>query len=135
MYEKKINIFNDIDRHISNVSFKYNVIFLLILLILVFTLILWKKDYYYQNSITFKDNKNAMIVVDKDKYNNVSKNSILMLDTGEFKYNIDKIDEKDYGYILYIHFDKELNIKTSIYKILLKKESLFEYIIRIIGGN
>ena len=135
MYEKKINIFNDIDRKIFNIAFKYNIIFLIVLLIVVFTLVLWKKDYYYENIINFIDNKSALIVVNKKNINMVNNNKTLLLNNMEIKYYIDKIEERENDYILTIHFDNDIVTKTPIYKILLKKESLLEYVIRIIIGD
>ena len=135
MYEKKISVFNNIDRKVFNITFKYNVIFLSILLIVIFTLILWKKDYYIKNIINFIDSKSALIIVDKDNFNIVNKSNKLWLNNGEFTYYIDKVDEKENDYILNIHFDNEIVVRTPIYKILLKKESLLEYIIRIIKGD
>ncbi len=134
MYEKKINIFNDIDRKIFNITFKYNIVFLITLLIFTFTLILWKKDYYYENIISFVDNKNALIIVDKKNINMIN-NKVLWLNNMEIKYYIDKTEERENDYILSIHFDNEILTKTPVYKILLKKESLLEYVIRIIKGD
>ena len=134
MYEKKINIFNDEDRKIYNIAFKYNFMFFVILLMIVFSLILWKKDYYYQNIINFLDNKKALIFVNKDYIKDVTSKNSLLINNIDFKYNINKIEEKEDGYILSIDFNKEINIKTNLYKILLRKESLLEYIVRIMKG-
>ena len=134
MYEKKINIFNDEDRKIYNIAFKYNFMFFVILLMIVFSLILWKKDYYYQNIINFLDNKKALIFVNKDYIKEVTSKNSLLINNIDFKYNINKIEEKEDGYILSIDFNKEINIKTNLYKILLRKESLLEYIVRIMKG-
>lgn len=135
MYEKRINIFNDMDRKIYGVTCKYTVIFLVILLINIFTLVLWKKDYYCENIINYIDNTNAVIVVAKNHFNYVNNSNKLWLNDGEFIYHIDKIEERDDNYILNIHFDNEIIIKTPVYKVLLKKESLLEYIVRIIKGD
>lgn len=135
MYEKKINVFNDVDREIYNSTFKYNCVFFIILLIIIFTLILWKKDHYYENSISFTTSKNALIIVDKDYLNIINNKSKILLNNIEIKYNIDKIEEKEKYCILNIHFDNEINIKTPVYKILLEKESLLKYIIRVIKGD
>ncbi len=135
MYEKKISIFNDIDRKIFGVTYKYTVIFLVMLLIIIFTLILWKKDYYCENVISYVDNKNAIIIVSREHFNYVNKANKLWLNDGEFTYHIDKVEEREDNYILNVHFDNEIITKTPVYKVLLKKETFLEYIIRIVKGD
>ena len=135
MYEKRINIFNSLDRKVFNIVFKYNIIFLMILLINTFMLILWKKDYYMENIINFIDNKNALIITNKKDFNMVSKSNKLWLNNGEFMYYIDKVEEREKDYVLNVHFNNEILTKAPVYKILLKKESMLEYIIRIIKGD
>ena len=135
MYEKKISIFNNIDRRIYNVAFKYNVIFLGILLLIIFSIVLLKKNYYYQNTIIFKDGNQADLVVDRNYLNNINNNDILILNNVDFKYNIDRVEEIETNYIVSIHFNNEIKINTNTYKVLLGEESLLKYIVRMMRGE
>lgn len=134
MYEKKINAFNNTDRQLLKDTFKYNITFAILLLIIIFMLLFIKKKYYYQNIITFKDNKNAILYVLKDNINNIKNHNELIFNNLNMKYYIDNIEETNESYLVSIHFDIEINIKTNIYKIYLYDESLIKYLIRIIGG-
>lgn len=134
MYEKKINIFNDFDREIMKDTFKYNVVFAIILLIIVFSLLFIKKKYYYQNIINFKDNKNAILIVNNENIEIVKKHNELIFNNLSMKYYIDNIEENDNNYLVSVHFDIGINIQDNVYKILLYDETLIKYIIRVIGG-
>ena len=134
MYEKKINILNQFDRELSHDSFKYNIVFASLVIVIIFTLLFIKKTYYYQNIIQFKDNQNATITVIKSDADIIKNHNILIFNNLSMKYNIDKIEEMDDVYLFSIHFDMGVSIKSNVYKILLYEESLFKYVIRIIGG-
>ena len=134
MYEKKINILNQFDRELSHDSFKYNIVFASLTIVIIFTLLFIKKTYYYQNIIQFKDNQNATITVIKSDADIIKNHNILIFNNLSMKYNIDKIEEMDDVYLFSIHFDMGVSIKSNIYTILLYEESLFKYVIRIIGG-
>ena len=134
MYEKKINILNQFDRELSHESFKYNVLFASLIIVIIFMLLFIKKTYYYQNIIQFKDNKNATIMVSKSDADIIKNHNTLIFNNLSMKYNIDKIEEMDDVYLFSIHFDMGVSIKSNIYTILLYEESLFKYVIRIIGG-
>ena len=45
MYEKKINILNQFDRELSHESFRYNVIFASLTVVIIFMLLFIKKSY------------------------------------------------------------------------------------------
>ena len=117
MYEKKINIFNDFDRVIMKDTFKYNVVFAIILLIIVFSLLFIKKKYYYQNIINFKDNKNAILIVNNENIEIVKKHNELIFNNLSMKYYIDNIEENDNNYLVSVHFDIGINIQDNVYKI------------------
>lgn len=135
MYVKKINLFNDSDRFIFNKTFIYNMIFIIILLEILLLLTLIKKDIYYQNIITFIDSKNACIYVEKDYLNSIKDKKKLIINDIDYEYNIEKIEEKNDIYFVYISFDIELKINEDYYKIFMGKEKLIEYFIRIIKKN
>ena len=134
MYEKKINILNQFDRELSHESFKYNVLFASLTIVIIFMLLFIKKTYYYQNIIQFKDNKNATIMVSMSDVDIIKNHNTLIFNNLSMKYNIDKIEEMEDVYLFSIHFDIEVSIKSNVYKILLYEESLFKYVTRIIGG-
>lgn len=134
MYEKKINILNQFDRELSHESFKYNVLFASLTIVIIFMLLFIKKPYYYQNIIDFKDNQNATIMVNKSDADIIKNHNTLIFNNLSMKYNIEKIEEMDDAYLFSIHFDIGVSIKSNIYKILLYEESLFKYVTRIIGG-
>lgn len=134
MYEKKINILNQFDRELSHESFKYNVLFASLTIVIIFMLLFIKKTCYYQNIIQFKDNKNATIMVSMSDVDIIKNHNTLIFNNLSMKYNIDKIEEMEDVYLFSIHFDIEVSIKSNVYKILLYEESLFKYVTRIIGG-
>lgn len=135
MYEKKINIFNKIDRELMVDSFKYNVTIFTILLIIISLSFFIKKKFFYQNTINYVDNKNAILLVDKQNINIVKEYQELIINNLSMNYNIDTIEENDNYYLVKIHFDIEINSKALLYKIMLQDETLIKYIIRIIKGG
>ncbi len=132
MYEKKINIFNNDDRFIMNKTFKYNVILMVCLLIILGVLLLFKRNQYYENKITFLDSKSAVLMVNKDYLNSIKDSKELFLDEISYKYNIEKVEEINNIYFVYVNFNMELKINEEYYKIFIRKEKLIEYFIRII---
>ena len=135
MYEKKINLFSNIDREVLNKVFKYNTCFLIILLIIIIMILFLKKENYYQNYISFVNGKNALLIVDKDYLNYLNQEKKIVLNDITFNYNIDKIEEKENNYVVSIHFINDISLKTNFYKIILDKESLLAYLIRTIKGE
>ena len=135
MYEKKINIFNDSDRELVSNAFKYNICFFTIMIIIIMMLVFIKKECYYQNIISFIDENNANIIVNKENIDIIKNHNELLLNDLSIKYNIDNIKENDDYYLLKIHFDIGINSSQNIYKIYLNNEPLIKYIIRVIGGK
>ena len=131
MYVKSIKLSNNSDRYLFSLAFKYNLIFIFGLLVILAMIFFIKKEEYYQNIITFINNKEAIIMVEKDYLNIVKEKNKLIMNKISYEYNIDKIEEGENIYFVYIHFDIELNINSEYYKIYLKKERLIEYFIRI----
>ena len=135
MYEKKINLFNSVDREIMNNTFKYNVCFFIILLLIFFSLFFIKINNYYENNISFINDKNAVIIIDKNYLERIKNNNKILLNDVCFDFNIDKIEEIEKGYLININFESELNLNTSMYKIYLDSESLFKFIVETIKGE
>ena len=135
MYEKKINLFDSIDREILNQTFVYNVIFFIILLTLFFIILFLKINDSYQNSISFINGKEALIFVDSNYLDVVNNSQKISLNNVEYDYNIEKIEEVEKGYLVSISFNNELNLKTENYQLVLKEKSLLEYFIKVIKGE
>ena len=125
------NVFNVDDNEINKFNIKYIKV-LIITILLIVTLFIIKKDYYYGNDIIISENMMA-IVVDKSVLNKVKNKNTILVNEIENKYSINKIiDEGNICYIdITLNTDIE-NISNSKYKILLGKETIFEYIIRVI---
>lgn len=123
------DVFNIDDIEINKVNKKY-IMVLLIICLLITGLFLIKKDYYYENKIIVDDNK-TLLLVDKDKVNEVKKKKIILINEIETNYSINKIiDDRN---ICYMDINVNIeNISSENYKILLGKETIFEYIIRVI---
>ena len=135
MYEKKINLFNSIDREILSKTFKYNACFFIMLLILFFVLLFFKINCIYQNNISFINEKSAIIIVEKEYLDSVKSHNKIILNEISYDYSIDKIEEIEKEYLIGINFNNELKINTSVYKLYLGKESLLKYIIKMIKGD
>jgi hypothetical protein len=130
-----MNIFDNIDRELMNKIFKYNVCFFILLLVIFFGLLFIKVNYYYHNSISFIDSRNALIIVDKDNINSIKNINEIILDNLEIHFNIGKIEEIESTYVLNIVFDSDLNLKIDKYRINLGKKSLLEYFIYTMKGD
>ncbi len=111
----------------------YNLWFIILLFLLFSLLLFIKKSHYYENIIQSMGDNKAIMIVDK-KYINLIKNkkNIIIKDL-EVDYNIEKIEENENNYLLYIQFEMEIVFNDiSKYKVFLEKESILEYFIRII---
>ncbi len=135
MYEKKISYLSDDDRTLFSTTFKYNVIFGILFVMIFFTLLLIKKDHYYENVISFVDKKNATIIASQEILLEIKKNNTIFLNSVAYQYSIDKISEEENIYLVDIHFDIEIDIDVLQYQIKLEQENLANYIIRIIKGG
>lgn len=124
-------VFNLDNDEINRVNKNYLIVFLIMMMLLVVVLFL-KKDYYYENDLVFNEDS-IILLVDKNDINKIKDKQSILINKIKSDYSINKII--DQGNICYV----DINLKTSItnisqgkYKILLGKETIFEYIIRII---
>lgn len=126
------NVFNQDDIKVDYFNKKCLLVMIIVivtLLIMVFTI---KKDYYYENIITQSDTS-IILLAHKNMVNIIKRNKSILVNDIESDYSINKIvDGKNICYI-------DINLKTNIlniynleYKIFLGKETIFEYLIRII---
>ena len=102
--------------------------------VIVITLLIIKKDYYYANSISINCNMGT-IVVEKNRINDIKEINRMNLGNMIVNYNIEKIQEIEDIYLVDVSFNEEIEINTNIYKIVLFKENILEYIIRIMKGD
>ena len=130
------NLFDNDYIKINDLAFRYGIITLLVLGILVIVLNILKKDYYYQNGISLMDKNKAVLMVDKEYINKFKDSSEIIINDIVMNYNIEKIEENDSTYYVDIKFDYEVDkINTSTYKIKFKRENYVSYFIRIIKGG
>lgn len=129
------NIFDREYMKVNDLTFRYCVISLLLIIALISSLLIVKKDRIYQNKISFIDGKNALVLVDKNILSNIKDNKKIIINDISYEYSIEKIEENEEVYLVSIKFIVELqNIKANVYEINLGNESLLKYIIRIMKG-
>ena len=125
------NIFNTDDTEINKANKRYFKI-LIVIIFLIIGLLIIKRDYYYENNLLINDDS-ILLLVDKDTINKIKTKKIVLIDNIESNYRINKIIND--GNICYIDIKLDVsieNISDTKYKILLGKETIFEYIIRVI---
>lgn len=120
---------------ISYYNLKYGILTLIMVIVILFVLLIIRKNYYYINSISFTGDNTGVIIVDKDRINNVKEINKMILGDMVISYNVEKILEKDDVYLLDVKFEEGLEVNTNIYKVVLFKENILEYIIRIMKGD
>ena len=108
---------------------------IMLFVMIFFTLLLIKKDHYYENVISFVDKKSATIIASQEILLEIKKNNTIFLNSVAYQYSIDKISEEENIYLVDIHFDIEIDIDVLKYQIKLEQENLANYIIRIIKGG
>ena len=131
---KKINVFDLEYQKIINLTIRIGIITLGIITILFLLLIFIKKDKGYHNNIVFVDNQHAYIVMDKDLVNDIKLQKEVWLNEVKYDFIIDKIEKKNNIYLGYISFSYELNLDVNTYQIILGKERLLNYILRVMKG-
>ena len=121
--------------NVNKILIKYCLYLMLSLIIIIAILILVVKKRYYQNLIYYVNDKKISIIVDTKNLNKVKNNKYITIDGVDYKYNIDKIEKKDNFYIVTIDMSLNLKSNSETYKILLEKENLLQYLIRITRGG
>ena len=120
---------------ISYLNFKFEIITFIFLVVILFLLFIIKKDYYYENIFKYQD-KNIVLIMEKDYYKYFQNNKKIKIDDLVIDCNVDKIEEEEGIYLVYGTFNVELvDIKTNKYQFLIKKENILEYILRIMKGD
>ena len=127
----KSNIFNTDEMEINITNKKY-FIFLIIIIFIIIGLLTIKKYYYYENNL-LQDEGSFMLLAEKDVVNTIKDKRTILINGIKNNYNINKII--DNGNVCYIDIKIDVdieNISSGKYKILLRKETFFEFIIRVI---
>ena len=125
------SLFNNDEIEIEKTNKKY-LIKLIFLIVIIIALLIIKKDNFYSDSFTIVEN-DITLLVDKNYVNIVKNNSKIMIDNIENEYSINKITSSDNVYMISINLNTKINnIVNGEYKIYLGKESLFDFIVRII---
>ena len=133
---KMKNLFDNDYIKINDAAFRYVVIIIILLTILIIGLNVLKKDYYYQNIVKIKEKEKVILIVDKKYINKIKENSEIIINDIIMNYNIEKIEEIENMYYVTIKLECEVDLeKVSTYKILLSKEKYISYFIRIIKGG
>ena len=125
------------DDYIKISELRYRCIFIVFfLLIITFALFFFiKKDHLLVGDIVSIEGNSLIIFVAKDFINDIKEKKTISINEIDINYNIDKIEEKDDLYLVYITTDVEIsNIKELKYKLKLEEETYFNYMFRIIKG-
>lgn len=135
---KNTNLLNsvfDTDRmEIQNLNKIYIFILMLIIVILIILIFFAKKNIYYENYI-ITENENIIMIVEKSKINMINDNGDIIIDDIKNNYNIIKIKTDDDNCFVYIDLKKKIeNINHQKYQVLLGKETIIEYIIKVLLG-
>ena len=111
--------------------------FLLVFLIVIICLL--KKDLYYQNELVIINHEKALLNILPMDLNIIEKNKYLELNNHKYYYNIEKIELINTNPIYYqvtLSIKNELLVNSiNSCKILLRKENMLNYIVRIIKGG
>jgi len=111
--------------------------FLLVLLIVIMNLL--KKDLYYENNLIIESNQYATINVLLKDLNIVKNNNYIIIDNKKYYYNISEIEiinDINLYYQVKLKLDNNLLVNSiNSCKILVRKENIFNYIVREIKGG
>jgi len=111
--------------------------FLLVLLIVIMNFL--KKDLYYENNLIIESNQHAMINVLLGDLKIVENNSYLIIDNRKYYYKIKEIEiinDINLYYRIKLQLDNNLLVNSiNSCKILVRKENIFNYIVRVIKGG
>ena len=129
------SIFDDDYSVIRTLMRKYLLIVLVLLGVLMLLLFKVSKERYYENMIEFTSDKKACLLVTKDVLKSVRQNQKIIISNNDYDYNIEKIEENGENYLVHISFDISLKLDSQTYKIILGKENMISYIIRIIQSE
>ena len=119
--------------------FLYSLVVGFFIVCLLVLMIILKKDLYYQNDLIITSNHSAVINVLKDDLNIIKNNKYLRIDNKNYYYEISSLELVN-DIIVYYRVNLELESDLLVNSInrcllLIRKESVFNYFIRIIKGG
>ena len=127
-----LNNILDTDQIQINKFSKVYIKILLGMLILLLLLLLIKKNYYYENELIY-DNTNIILLSDKNTINKIKNSKVILVNDIESDYSINRIIDKNDTCYVDIKLNSNIEgFSSGKYKILLGKETILEYFIRII---
>ena len=128
------SLFNYDDIEITKVNKRY-IVMLMVIIIITIAIVLIKKNISYINTFTIIDDS-VILLVDKDYINKIKNINKIIIDDIEFDYSINGIEPLNDVCMVSIKTNTKLNnITSGKYKILLGKERIFDYIVRIIKNE
>ena len=126
------SIFNYEKKSIKRLNKFYLIVLIVITIIIILTLLTAERDYYYENIISLIDNK-IVLIVEKKHINDIKNSKKILVNGIESSYSINKITPEKEVCLIDISLKPNIAIdKNYKYKILIRKEKIIEYIIRII---
>ena len=125
------SVFNVDDIEIIKNNKKY-IIYVVISLLIIFSLLIIKKDYYYSNGYSVTDD-DIVLLVEKQYVNRIKDAKEIIISDRKYNYNIKKIVSLENDFLVNVNLNVNLEKNNNgTYRVCLGKESMFDYIIRII---
>lgn len=140
----KENIFelDELTKYDDDKMFKksniYTSLFVIIIISTIILLIILKKNLYYENDI-YVDHNNKISYVLKQDYDYLQNNNFITINNKKYFYRINLIElinDTTIYYKVYLEIEGLDIPPGSIqkYRVLVKKESILNYIVRIMKG-
>lgn len=126
------------DDKIFKKSNNYTSLFVIIIISTMILLIILKKNLYYENDI-YVDHNNKISYVLKQDYDYLQNNNFITINNKKYFYRvnlIELINDTTIYYKVYLEIEGLDIPPGSIqkYRVLVKKESILNYIVRIMKG-
>ena len=127
------------DRQLYKRSIGSSFIVAFFIVCLIIFLIIYQKKMYYESELVI-DNNYAITYILKEDLHYLTKNHSIEINKNNYFYKIDEIElinEARVGYLVKMkiysldNYQKETSLN---YRVLVKEESLFNYLFRVIGG-
>ena len=129
------------NNNISVQVFIYSIVISLLLVILLLCMTCLEKNKYYDNQVIVKENKLITIV----KYSDITKlldSNKILINKKYYNYHVNNISFVDGNYNYYcveLSFDLSDNYKLENnildYRVLISKESILKFFVRIVKGG
>ena len=138
-----INIKSYLENKEENIYIKMFYYSIIVGVLLIFAIVFSsckKKNIYYENILYMKDNYVILSIDYNELEPIINKEKVIIIDNKKYNYVIKEINILDSNLVYQVKIDiknnKELYENVFYkYKILLKEESLLNYIVRVIKGG